>query len=747
MNRLHSFIKKAGVQRALCGIFAAVFILSFVGMSRAMRAASPANPIPEEASFELPEEAAVLSVKKELLEQNAGFQSDAVRGADEQPEDGEDKEASAQAPEENPPEEENQPADPPDENTPEADTQTADVDDDSFPGSQSSQNENNETGGGAGEPGNEGFGGSNGSGIGSGSGSGAGEGGSGGAGDGGDSRWGAGGGEGSTGTDDDEDDSGKEPDPKPVETTEYYIATSLDNRYTLYDYDEDVTPDVNDDTLATVDFQVKVFCRRLDENGALVGEEDVTGDYNLRVIYVGDDGRSYPMTLTDGLYKEMPLVAGSSRTFNIVDLGGELNIYYGTVKYMVESGRLEIIINNRSALFPSCTENKETAVNVLVKYDDKLVSSATVYLVQYVSDTNKTDYIVNSYSHKSGSNSEGYQFRIDTRADSRTGDTTWQRLVITAEYNGLWAYLEETIEVNHVGGENLLEGYATVRFDISVLGVYDTSGYPYYDNGYLLVCDKDSDPEEYRIPVYSNETSAEVMLRALEQNGFEAKYNGNPKSGGGFYLTGIKSPTMLEGYTTDSIPQKLAEYIKQRCGIDVGGRSVDPDWLREKDIVAEGSGWGVAIDGEYLATSMSEYGAYKDMVIDMRYTLFRNIDNTLGYVPDAGSLLPHVWIAGKVYDTSTNLPVDEYELNNPPADKTALNAAIATIGALNEDDYTTESWAALATALGSAQSIAAYDNAMQDEVDTALAALNLAINNLVVKPVPPTPDPDPDPDE
>ena len=72
-----------------------------------------------------------------------------------------------------------------------------------------------------------------------------------------------------------------------------------------------------------------------------------------------------------------------------------------------------------------------------------------------------------------------------------------------------------------------------------------------------------------------------------------------------------------------------------------------------------------------------------------------------------------------------------------PADKTALNAAIAAAEALNEDDYTAESWAALQEVLADARAVANDPDATQENVDNAAAALRSAIAGLEAKPVTP----------
>ena len=64
-------------------------------------------------------------------------------------------------------------------------------------------------------------------------------------------------------------------------------------------------------------------------------------------------------------------------------------------------------------------------------------------------------------------------------------------------------------------------------------------------------------------------------------------------------------------------------------------------------------------------------------------------------------------------------------------DKEALNAAIAVAEALNEPDYTADSWAAMQEALTAAKSVAADETADQAAIDAAADALTAAIEALV----------------
>ena len=67
----------------------------------------------------------------------------------------------------------------------------------------------------------------------------------------------------------------------------------------------------------------------------------------------------------------------------------------------------------------------------------------------------------------------------------------------------------------------------------------------------------------------------------------------------------------------------------------------------------------------------------------------------------------------------------------PVVDKTILNQLIEQASARVEDDYTTTSWAAFATALAEAQSISAAEDAKQETVNNAADALQDAMESLV----------------
>ncbi len=91
---------------------------------------------------------------------------------------------------------------------------------------------------------------------------------------------------------------------------------------------------------------------------------------------------------------------------------------------------------------------------------------------------------------------------------------------------------------------------------------------------------------------------------------------------------------------------------------------------------------------------------------------------------------------GKIYLFNNDQEAGQYWLENitlrdaRPLDKTALEKVIAAAEALDEEAYTSASWAALQEALNKAKNIASDERASQDEIDAAAQALQEAIEAL-----------------
>lgn len=103
-------------------------------------------------------------------------------------------------------------------------------------------------------------------------------------------------------------------------------------------------------------------------------------------------------------------------------------------------------------------------------------------------------------------------------------------------------------------------------------------------------------------------------------------------------------------------------------------------------------------------------------------------DGTAGtYKAVAKVVLPagFEWAAGTVDTVEVNVTVAD------EVDKKALNTLIARSEGKVKEDYTPESFAALQTALTAAKAVTAKEDAAQEEVDDAYAALKTAFDNLV----------------
>ena len=101
------------------------------------------------------------------------------------------------------------------------------------------------------------------------------------------------------------------------------------------------------------------------------------------------------------------------------------------------------------------------------------------------------------------------------------------------------------------------------------------------------------------------------------------------------------------------------------------------------------------------------------------------------------------------YDVTCEVTVNAKAPVVVPVDKTALEQVIANAEALNESDYTKESWAVVKEALQAAKEEAAKEDATQETVDAAAKTLSDAISALVkaAAETPKTPDTPQTPDD
>ncbi|MDR1320576.1 MAG: cell wall-binding repeat-containing protein [Gracilibacteraceae bacterium] len=92
----------------------------------------------------------------------------------------------------------------------------------------------------------------------------------------------------------------------------------------------------------------------------------------------------------------------------------------------------------------------------------------------------------------------------------------------------------------------------------------------------------------------------------------------------------------------------------------------------------------------------------------------------------------------EVNDQVTALKAAVAALANLPADTAALTAKLAEAKAIQADDYTSESYQALQTAIAAAEAVLANGGATQAEVDDQVTALAAAVSALETKPAEPT---------
>ena len=114
--------------------------------------------------------------------------------------------------------------------------------------------------------------------------------------------------------------------------------------------------------------------------------------------------------------------------------------------------------------------------------------------------------------------------------------------------------------------------------------------------------------------IVQGDTAAGVVIRFLEEYGYDAVYDGSATIG--FYLRSISRGDMCRGA---AVPEKLWSMIL-RDGIQLSGNS-DRDSLGEYDYTM-GSGWMYSINGSvYPGRGLSDYKLSSNTTIYLRFTL------------------------------------------------------------------------------------------------------------------------------
>ena len=123
------------------------------------------------------------------------------------------------------------------------------------------------------------------------------------------------------------------------------------------------------------------------------------------------------------------------------------------------------------------------------------------------------------------------------------------------------------------------------------------------------------------IDYYQGEQLSSVVLRLLQNTGFDWRNNGSAT--GGFYLKAIGRGGIASGA---AIPDELMEHLKKvNCQLS----SHDANWIGEFDFTMN-SGWMYFVNGEYMNVGMSSCFPGDGDEVRLRFTLYSGADLGVG---------------------------------------------------------------------------------------------------------------------
>ena len=119
------------------------------------------------------------------------------------------------------------------------------------------------------------------------------------------------------------------------------------------------------------------------------------------------------------------------------------------------------------------------------------------------------------------------------------------------------------------------------------------------------------------IEFYQGEQFSSVLLRLLQNTGFDWRNDGNATSG--FYLKAIGRGGIASGA---AIPEDLLAHLQQvNCQLS----DHDVNWIGEFDFTMD-SGWLYSVNGEYMNVGMSAYFPADGDEIRLRFSLYSGAD-------------------------------------------------------------------------------------------------------------------------
>ena len=119
------------------------------------------------------------------------------------------------------------------------------------------------------------------------------------------------------------------------------------------------------------------------------------------------------------------------------------------------------------------------------------------------------------------------------------------------------------------------------------------------------------------VEYYQGESMASVLLRVLDENGFDWRNIGEANSG--FYLRSIGRSGLTAGA---AIPEELLAHLTE---VNSQLTEHDNDWLGEFDFTMD-SGWLYFVNGEHMNNGMSAYFPADGDVVRLRFSLYAGAD-------------------------------------------------------------------------------------------------------------------------
>lgn len=304
-------------------------------------------------------------------------------------------------------------------------------------------------------------------------------------------------------------------------------------------------------------------------------------------------GNGLVLKSDDGIHYEAPLVLNETTTITLYLKENGDNIAY--VRYQIRYETEKADENT-----PEVGENPPTIITNLDGYTDLMETQDFIFWVSARTNpegdpiySNQIEVWLNDelLTKQTGDSRPEYQLHFEP---PNVGDYAQYTVKVRA-WDGRGNSTMKVYTVNyHTVSEGDYLGEVTLLLDATTvgLGIIDSATYE----------------------IVQGDTAAGVVIRFLEEYGYDAVYDGSANIG--FYLRSISRGDLCR---SASVPEKLWNMIL-RDGIQLSGHS-DRDSLGEYDYTM-GSGWMYSINGSiYPGRGLSDYPLSSNTTIYLRFTL------------------------------------------------------------------------------------------------------------------------------